>query len=249
MRNNDTGMSGHGEPMLTAAQAAHAQRVRAHIAGRIAAAGGWMSFENYMDLALYAPGLGYYSAGARKFGEGGDFTTAPELSALFGACVARQCAEVLDALGGGDLLEIGAGTGRLAVDVLSRLERSDRLPGRYLILEPSADLRERQQRLLDAQLPHLGARVAWLDAPPLQAFRGAILANEVLDALPSHASASGVITSRNSAWHSWTGNFRGHRVGPAPHSPPPAAGCPATAHGPRAMSPNTVRVCRLSRMR
>jgi SAM-dependent MidA family methyltransferase len=184
MRNNDTAMSGQREPPLTAAQSAHAQRVRAHIAARIAAAGGWLSFEKYMDLALYAPGLGYYSAGARKFGAGGDFTTAPEVSALFGACVARQCAEVLAALGGGDLLEIGAGSGRLAVDLLSHLEKSGRLPGRYLILESSADLRERQQRLLESELPHLGARVAWLDAPPLQGFRGAILANEVLDALP-----------------------------------------------------------------
>jgi SAM-dependent MidA family methyltransferase len=137
-----------------------------------------------MDLALYAPGLGYYSAGAHKLGDGGDFTTAPELSRLFGACVARQCAEVLSALGGGSILEIGAGSGRLAADILSRLESLGQLPDQYWILEISADLRDRQRSLLAQRLPQLAGRVRWLDHPPGESFDGIILANEVLDALP-----------------------------------------------------------------
>src|ERR1700682_4117618 len=124
----------------------HTQRVRESIARAITAAGGWISFERYMDLALYAPGLGYYSAGAHKLGAGGDFTTAPEVSRLFGACVARQCAEVLSELKGGSILEIGAGSGRLAADILLRLEKLGALPDCYWILEISADLRDRQRR-------------------------------------------------------------------------------------------------------
>ena len=161
----------------------HTSRVRESIAREIAAAGGWISFERYMDLALYEPGLGYYSAGARKLGAGGDFTTAPEISGLFGACVAKQCAEVLRAVREGSILEVGAGTGRLAVDILGRLETLAQLPARYLILEVSADLKERQRTLLHAALPHLRDRVVWLDALP-EPFDGVILANEVLDALP-----------------------------------------------------------------
>ncbi len=155
-----------------------------YLAAQLAAADGWLSFERYMELVLYAPGLGYYSAGAHKFGADGDFTTAPEISSLFGACVARQCAQVLGALGGGSILEIGAGSGRLAADVLSRLETLGRLPARYSILEISADLRERQQRHLARHLPHLQECVHWLDQPPEESFDGLILANEVLDALP-----------------------------------------------------------------
>ena len=155
-----------------------------HLTALIAASHGWLSFERFMDAALYAPGLGYYRAGARKLGAGGDFTTAPEVSPLFGACIAGQCAEVLSALGGGSILEIGAGSGRLAVDVLSRLEALGSLPDRYWILEISGDLRERQRRLVERCLPGLSARVIWLDAPPEASFDGLILANEVLDALP-----------------------------------------------------------------
>lgn len=154
-----------------------------YLEGQIAAAG-WLSFERFMDSALYAPGLGYYSAGAHKLGAGGDFTTAPEVSPLFGACVARQCAEILGALGGGSILEIGAGSGRLAADVLARLESLGALPEHYWILDISADLRERQRRHLAQNLPHLLERVQWLDRPPEESFDGVILANEVLDALP-----------------------------------------------------------------
>ena len=124
-----------------------------------------------MDIALYAPGLGYYSAGAHKLGRGGDFTTAPEISRLFGACVAQQCADVLRDLGGGSILEIGAGSGRLAADMLTRLEALGRLPARYLILEVSADLRERQRRTCDSGCRISSERVEWLDAPPSASFR------------------------------------------------------------------------------
>ena len=183
MPNNDTGDPLQREPALGVVEAGQCERVRAHIASAIAAAGGWIGFETYMDLALYAPGLGYYSAGAHKLGPGGDFTTAPETSRLFGACVARQCAEVLAAVGG-EVVEGGAGSGRLAADVLLRLEQLHMLPPRYSILEVSADLRERQRRHLGESVPHLASRVAWLDAPPAPPFDGVVIANEVLDALP-----------------------------------------------------------------
>src|SRR5450631_2364274 len=143
MPGNDTGLFPWVIPMrpddgISGDERRHTERVRELIARDIAAAGGWISFERYMDLALYAPGLGYYSAGARKLGAGGDFTTAPEISGLFGACVAKQCAEVLRAVRGGSILEVGSGSGRLAVDILGRLETLAQLPARYLILEVSA---------------------------------------------------------------------------------------------------------------
>jgi SAM-dependent MidA family methyltransferase len=162
----------------------HAARLQEFIAREIAAAAGWISFERYMELALYAPGLGYYSAGARKLGAGGDFTTAPEVSSLFGACIAQQCAEILGTFATPAILEVGAGTGRLAVDVMTRLETLGRLPASYCILEVSADLRDRQRSLLRQRVPGLLDRVRWLDAPPEAPFDGVILANEVLDALP-----------------------------------------------------------------
>lgn len=165
-------------------ESAHAARVLETVRARIAGAGGWISFDEYMQLALYAPGIGYYSAGARKLGEGGDFTTAPEISPLFGQCLARHCAEVLAACGGGDVLETGAGTGRLAFDVLTTLHAKGALPARYRILEVSADLRERQRELLQRLPAELSARIEWLDAPPAGPWQGALLANEVLDALP-----------------------------------------------------------------
>src|ERR1700723_2707804 len=184
MGTNDTAMALQPEITLNDAQADHCARMHACLEAQIAAAGGWLSFERFMDTALYAPGLGYYSAGAAKLGDGGDFTTAPEISRLFGACVARQCAEVLSALGGGSILEVGAGSGRLAGDILSRLESLGQLPAHYWILEISADLRDRQRRHLSECLPHLQERIRWLDQPPGNSFDGVVLANEVLDALP-----------------------------------------------------------------
>jgi SAM-dependent MidA family methyltransferase len=172
------------ESELGVEERAHTERVRERIAAEIDAAGGWIGFDRYMEIALYAPGLGYYSAGAHKLGPGGDFTTAPEVSRLFGGCVARQCAEILTALGRGSILEIGAGSGRLAADILSRLDGLGCVPERYFVLEISADLRERQRRHITAAVPRLARRVVWLDAPPDVAFDGIVLANEVLDALP-----------------------------------------------------------------
>jgi SAM-dependent MidA family methyltransferase len=149
----------------------------------INSAGGSIPFSHYMELCLYQPGLGYYSAGQRKFGAGGDFVTAPEMSPLFGRCLATTCAAVLASLRGGDILEFGAGSGQLAIDVLAELERMACLPGRYLILERSAELRQRQQRAVQSRLPQLQDRVVWLDALPATGFRGVMLANEVLDAM------------------------------------------------------------------
>jgi SAM-dependent MidA family methyltransferase len=137
-----------------------------------------------MELALYAPGLGYYTAGAHKFGESGDFITAPELSSLFGRTMARQLIEVMQA-SAPHILELGAGSGKLALDILTELDRLNALPESYSILEVSADLRNRQQALLSAKLPHLANRVQWLDALP-ENITGAVIGNEVLDALPVH---------------------------------------------------------------
>jgi SAM-dependent MidA family methyltransferase len=165
-------------------ESAHAARVFARLRDRIISAGGWISFDAYMQIALYEPGLGYYSAGARKLGAGGDFTTAPEISPLFGQCLATQCAAVLRQIEGGDILEPGAGTGRLAVDLLRELAELHALPRRYRILEVSGDLRERQQQRI-LQLPaEISGRVEWLDRPPEASWQGVLVANEVLDALP-----------------------------------------------------------------
>src|SRR5580700_8702935 len=131
-------------PALCAEERVHSDRLAAHIRAAIAASGGWLSFERFMELALYAPGLGYYSAGSTKLGAGGDFVTAPEVSDLFGRCLARQCAQVLERTGG-EILELGAGTARMAGAILTELAAAGRLPERYAILEVSADLTQRQQ--------------------------------------------------------------------------------------------------------
>ena len=168
---------------MSTEEQAHSQKLSQLIRERIATADGWLPFDRFMELALYAPGLGYYTAGGTKIGRGGDFTTAPEVSDLFSVCVARQCSEVLERTGG-SILELGAGTGRMAASVLTTLASLDALPEQYFILEVSADLRERQ-RLRIEQLPSpVRERVVWLDALPAKAIHGLILANEVLDALP-----------------------------------------------------------------
>jgi SAM-dependent MidA family methyltransferase len=153
-----------------------------NIGDEIRREGGWIPFSAFMRMALYAPGLGYYAAGANKFGPRGDFFTAPELSPLFGHTLANQFSEVLRATGG-SVLELGAGTGGLAADILTRLAALDALPDRYAILEPSPDLRERQQRGLLRLAPELASRVYWLDRLPGE-WTGVIFGNEVLDALP-----------------------------------------------------------------
>jgi len=163
---------------------AHSERLSELIRHDIATQGGWIPFSRFMELALYAPGLGYYTAGARKFGEAGDFITAPEMSALFGRTLAKQLIEVMQA-STPHILELGAGSGKLALDILTELEKRDALPESYSILEVSADLRQRQQALIQERLPHLASKVIWLDALP-DHISGAVIGNEVLDALPVH---------------------------------------------------------------
>jgi SAM-dependent MidA family methyltransferase len=170
-------------PALTGDEAAHSALLEARVREEIARAGGWIGFARYMQLALYEPGLGYYSAGARKLGAAGDFVTAPEVAQVFSRCLAVQCEEVLRTLGGGDVLELGAGSGVMAAALLEELARRDCLPARYRILDVSADLRERQRATLEAAVPHLLDRVEWLDRLP-EGFTGIVVANEVLDAMP-----------------------------------------------------------------
>ena len=162
----------------------HSQRVTEHIRSVVESHAGWIDFARYMDRVLYAPGLGYYAAGATKFGADGDFVTAPEISPLFGRTLALQIAPMLRELQG-ELMELGAGSGALAVHMLLELERQHALPAKYYILELSADLQARQLQRLATQAPHLLERVSWLDALPAS-FAGVIVGNEVLDALPVH---------------------------------------------------------------
>ncbi len=142
---------------------------------------GMLPFSRFMEMALYEPGLGYYSAGLHKLGRSGDFVTSPELGPLFASCLARQVIELADILGEYDVLEIGAGSGRMAADLLRELP-PDRLPRRYRVLERSADLRQVQRELISTNVPQLADRVEWLDEPPAADWQGVLLANEVLDA-------------------------------------------------------------------
>lgn len=166
---------------------AHSERLSALIRAAIADHGGSIPFSRYMELALYAPGLGYYSAGATKFGAAGDFVTAPELGPLFAQCVGEAVSPVLRALGAdADFVELGGGSGAFAEALLLSLQARRALPRAYRILEPSADLRERQRARLGAALaPDILARVEWIDGPPDADWRGVLFANEVLDALPT----------------------------------------------------------------
>jgi len=181
-------------PTPTHEALAHSARVVAHIERMIAASGGWISFADYMGAALYAPALGYYVAGARKFGPSGDFVTAPELTALFGEALAAQFEGVLAQLPGSSVIELGPGTGRLAADVLSALAARNALPERYCLLEVSPDLRERQREHLRDRVPDLLPRVEWIDVLPGH-WRGLMLANEMLDAVPPH-----LISRQDGAW-------------------------------------------------
>ncbi|OZI72096.1 class I SAM-dependent methyltransferase [Bordetella genomosp. 12] len=173
-------------PALDAEAQAHSAAVVDHLRQHIAASGGWLSFDHWMAQALYAPGLGYYTAGSVKLASdpgsarhpGGDFVTAPELTPLYAATLARQAAQWLQATGTRQVLEFGAGSGALAEGVLAELDRLG-VPADYAIVEVSADLRARQQ----TRLAPLGARVQWRDRLPTS-FEGVVLANEVLDAMP-----------------------------------------------------------------
>lgn len=174
-------------PMPDEAAREHSARLARAIHHEIAGQGGAIPFSRFMELALYAPGLGYYSAGATKFGEAGDFVTAPELGPVFAACVADAVAPVLQQLGPSALmLELGGGTGAFAQVALMRLMELDALPSRYLILEPSAQLRERQRaRLFERLHPMLFELVEWVEGPVPHDWNGVLFANEVIDALPT----------------------------------------------------------------
>ena len=165
----------------------HSDRLAGLIRQQIRDTGGAIPFSRFMELALYAPGLGYYSAGARKFGADGDFVTAPELGPVFARCIADAVAPALSDLGpDACLFELGGGTGAFAQAALLRLQELDALPAKYWLLEPSADLRERQRERLHGALPaELFARCEWLDGPLETPWRGVLFANEVLDALPT----------------------------------------------------------------
>lgn len=166
---------------------AHSERLQALIRSEIQSAGGAIPFWRFMELALYAPGLGYYSAGATKFGAAGDFITAPELGPLFAECVAEAVVPVLQQLGPqAHFVEVGGGSGRFAGDAITRMAQMDALPARYSILEPSADLRERQGEYLRQRLDASQfRRVHWLERPPQDEWHGVLFANEVIDALPT----------------------------------------------------------------
>ncbi len=170
-------------PSPTPEEQAHQDKITRRLREEIAASGGAISFTRFMELALYAPGWGYYAVGKRKFGTHGDFVTAPELGPVFARCLAQPCRSLLNRLGGGDILEVGPGSGALAADLLLELESLGRLPDRYFMLELSADLHARQSETLRQKAPDLFERVHWLAGMPRD-FRGMVLANELLDAMP-----------------------------------------------------------------
>jgi SAM-dependent MidA family methyltransferase len=152
---------------------------------------GPISFSRYMEMALYEPGLGYYSAGLQKFGEGGDFVTAPQLGNVFARCLAKQIEQVASELNQYDIVEAGAGTGILAADLLLALNDTHP-PAHYRILERSAHLRQVQKETLQRLVPSWLDRISWLDEPPEDNWQGVFLANEVLDALTVERFCVGV---------------------------------------------------------
>ncbi len=172
-------------PEPSSAETAHSASLVEVLRNEIRATGA-LPFARFMERCLYAPGLGYYSAGRVKFGAAGDFVTAPELGPLFARCVARALVPALVASGGDAVwFELGGGSGAFARDCLLELAAQDALPRQYWLLEPSADLRERQRKRLAGELPGaLFQRCVWLDRPPQHAWAGVLFANEVLDALP-----------------------------------------------------------------
>ncbi|MBS3785700.1 MAG: SAM-dependent methyltransferase [Gammaproteobacteria bacterium] len=170
------------EPDKTAVEYSH--QLNDRIKAAIAMAGGALDFSDFMSLALYSPGLGYYSAGQTRFGHGGDFITAPLVSSFFAKALAGQAAVVLASLGSGDVLEFGAGNGQMAYDLLCELDRLGHCPEHYYVVDVSADLKATQAKTLAGLPAHLRNRVEWLDRPPGAGFRGVVIANEVLDALP-----------------------------------------------------------------
>ncbi|HUP96461.1 MAG TPA: SAM-dependent methyltransferase [Usitatibacter sp.] len=173
------------DPILPAPSpeaAAHSQKLAEHIASVIVSEGDWIPFSRFMELALYAPGLGYYTAGSRKFGGEGDFVTSPEISDMYAKCISRQAAQVMEAVGG-DLLELGPGSGVLAADLYGEMKSVGRAPERYLLLEVSPDLRQRQRARIAERFPQDLDRFIWIDRLP-EKIRGLVVANEVLDVVP-----------------------------------------------------------------
>ena len=188
-------------PIPSAQALAHSAQLQSLIQQHIQQQGGWIDFATFMHMGLYTPGLGYYSGGAKKFGFGGDFVTAPEISPLFAQALAKQVAQVLQ-LTQGAVLELGAGTGKLAVDLLLTLDELDTLPTHYYILEVSDYLRQVQREHLKQKLPEvLFEKLIWLDTLPT-IFRGMVLGNEVLDAIPVHivGKQQGVLVERGVVW-------------------------------------------------
>ncbi len=189
-------------PIPSSSALAHCEQVLLNISQHIAANNGWLPFDEYMAQALYAPSLGYYSAGAQKLGESGDFITSPELSPLFGRVMANSMSEVAKPLASFSILEFGAGSGQLARDILASLYEKGCLPNHYYILDVSADLKQRQYSLLAELLPAaIFERIVWLDRLPSSDEPLLVVANEVADAIPcqwvrkqpSHWEAAGVV--------------------------------------------------------
>jgi SAM-dependent MidA family methyltransferase len=175
-------------PLPAADARAHSERVAAHVRAAIADAGGWIPFARYMELVLYAPGLGYYAAGAAKLGAAGDFVTGPELTPLYATALATQVAAILEVTQRREIVELGAGSGALAADLLNALAARNAFPSHYAILEPSPDLRERQRATIARNAAAHLARVDWLEGLPAT-IDGGVIANEVLDAIPVHLVA------------------------------------------------------------
>ncbi|MFW2372940.1 MAG: class I SAM-dependent methyltransferase [Gammaproteobacteria bacterium] len=171
-------------PEPTDEEKQHSAQLVAHITNNIDRSSGWINFAEYMQLALYSPGLGYYAAGRQKFGESGDFITAPELSPLFAQTLAQSIGRLLESMEQACVIEFGAGSGVLASGLLQELEALEQLPDKYLIIELSAELKHRQQQQIVQMVPDLADRVQWLDRLPDQSLNAVVLANEVLDAMP-----------------------------------------------------------------
>ncbi|MBU3579058.1 SAM-dependent methyltransferase [Polynucleobacter sp. 73C-SIWE] len=197
---------------LTSLETEHSELLKAKIASQIASQGGWLPFSRYMEMTLYEPGMGYYSAGAHKLGASGDFTTAPELSPLFGAAICSTLLPVFEGLQEKGLptqiLEFGAGTGKLAASILSRLHDLGFSLDRYDIIEISPDLAQRQQERIDGlvQKLNLSTQSCWLSELPKE-FKGIILANEVIDAIPCDA-----IIYQNGCWYWYGVGFENHKL-------------------------------------
>ncbi len=178
----------HQLPLPHSSAIAHSQQLTAQIIQKIAAHHNQIPFADFMHMALYAPGLGYYHVGNQKLGQYGDFITAPEISPLFSYSLAYYLNTLythISASLGAYILEVGAGSGKMALHLLQYLQQQNSLPEKYYILELSPDLQQKQQHLLQQKLPDIYPRIVWLDTLP-QNFKGIILANEVLDAMPVH---------------------------------------------------------------